>query len=85
MTTRRGFLAACLAMGAAPAIVKAGILMPSRTIFLPPPFEIQPIAYITGPELLNLRELARANLVKWYGEQMDIVVMNTIYPVRWSR
>lgn len=35
---RRGFLAGILAAGAAPAIVRAGVLMPMRsTIITPPP------------------------------------------------
>lgn len=36
MTTRRGFLSAALAACAAPAYVKAGILMPVKKVWTPP-------------------------------------------------
>lgn len=36
MTTRRGFLAGILAAAAAPAIVRAELLMPIKKIWVPP-------------------------------------------------
>lgn len=35
MTTRRGFLGAILAAGVAPAVVKSGLLMPTRALIAP--------------------------------------------------
>lgn len=37
MTTRRGFLTGVAALLAAPAVVRAGVLMPVRSIIIPPP------------------------------------------------
>lgn len=38
---RRGFLGAILATGMAPAFVKAGVLMPIKTIWTPPPIQLE--------------------------------------------
>lgn len=37
MTTRRGFLTGVAALLAAPVVVRAGVLMPVRSIIIPPP------------------------------------------------
>ena len=37
MIARRGFLGAILAAGVAPAFVRAGVLMPVKEIWVPPP------------------------------------------------
>jgi hypothetical protein len=43
VTTRRGFLGAMLAAAAAPAFVKAGVLMPVRKIIVPPTLTAAPL------------------------------------------
>lgn len=68
MTTRRGFLGALLAAAAAPAIVRAGILMPVKPAIVMPPVlytgeigAIDDFRFIEsiGPEPANLEVLER--------------------------
>lgn len=48
MTTRRGFLGACLALAAAPAIVRAESLMPVAPRIWTPPDPFGEVGFIDG-------------------------------------
>ena len=63
---RRGFLGAILALGMAPAIIKAEILMPVRTILKPKysDFEILPLPHTGIPGALIEAMADRTRLIR---------------------
>jgi hypothetical protein len=77
---RRGFLAACLAFGAAPAIVRASSLMPVRDIRVATFDELTTLVSMHPPTsataILTLREQAYANLAFWWGAQWDRLALD---------
>lgn len=82
MTTRRGFLGAMLAACAAPAFIKAEILMPVRQIILPPPMTIVPP--LSDEMLDNVgRALERSNevLADAFLKKGDIFTISGRYAV----
>lgn len=67
---RRGFIASILALGAAPAIVRASSLMPVRPLIVMP--TVEEIAAIAYPDF---RAQARAKLAQWWAAQFDEMVL----------
>jgi len=75
---RRGFLGSILALGMAPAVVKAGVLMPVRPLVVLPTLDERMAINnrAAGALLASLREEARAALSLWWGEQFDRLTLD---------
>lgn len=68
---RRGFIGSILALGAAPAIVRSGILMPVRDIRVATFNEIASLVSQCAPLQADVNAMARAALTDWWARQFD--------------
>lgn len=66
MTNRRGFLAAILSSGMAPAAIGSGILMPTKKIFVPPLIVVQPMyGRVHEPLIITWKDVTMEELARW--------------------
>jgi hypothetical protein len=74
--TRRGFLQGMLALGAAPAVVKAVNLMPVKSSIIAIPTDEEFFAIMHPSH--NMRDMHRDRLAKWWADQIDKIVFETL-------
>ena len=70
MIDRRGFMSSIIALGAAPAIVRADSLMH----IVPHNIEVLIDQTILDVQRLSARGRAKTDLAKWYADRMDVFV-----------
>ena len=80
---RRGFLHGILALGAAPAIVRIGSLMPVKSIVIPTTEEVMTIS-VAGNSLLTIEQITREALRILQDNLSLVKSIKTAYDVTWD-